>query len=292
VPTPCRFARPAMIPAARATVTVLLALAGCHGGTTGSKVTLRYRPPAGATYRFALDQESSVRFAGGSMAGVPGQDIAMHIYYTQAVTGPSGAGIGVTVTFDSTTMVPGGMAPALDRLRGVSSKLVYDDRMRVVGAEFTGPEGEASPLTARMASSLKGMSFPLPDQPVGVGDSWTSETAMPLGDVVGASAPLKARTTLTVKQIQVAGSDTSIVLAIHTSFPGDPVTITLRGGTATLRLSGALDGEQLYSFARSVPVRSTRSGVMQIDVQPAQGGSEGMRMAMQQRVTLRLLDAR
>src|SRR5207249_7278301 len=82
----------------------------------------------------------------GPMAQLPGQEITMHIYYSQAVTGPTTGGIGVTVTYDSTTMVPAGMAPALDRMRGLTSKVVYDDRMHVVSASFSGIEGQQSPV--------------------------------------------------------------------------------------------------------------------------------------------------
>jgi hypothetical protein len=271
-------------------VTLLASLAGCRG-PSGPKVTLRYHPPTGATYHYALEQQNSMQMAGGPAGQLPGQEITLHIYYSQAVTGPTAGGIGVTVTYDSTTMLPAGMAPALDRMRGLTSKVVYDDRMHVVSATFTGIAGQASPLADQMGKSVKGMTLPLPDAPVGVGDSWTSETEMPIGEALGASTPLRSRTRLTVKEIQVAGADTSILLAVQTTFPGDPFTITQRGRQATVKLTGAIAGEQLFSLGKSVPVRYSMGGRMTIAVRDPQTGSAGMSLAMEQHTALQLTDS-
>jgi len=264
------------------------ALAACRGAGAGDpKITLRYRPPAGATYHYALEQQNSVKMESGPMARLPGQEVTVHIYYTQAVTGPTAGGTGVTLTYDSTSMTPGGMAPALDRMRGLTSNVVYDERMRVVSARFKGLGGEPSPLTDQLDRSVKGVIFPLPDSAVGVGDSWTAETEMALGEALGASAPLKSRTTRTVKEIQVAGADTSVLLSVRTTFPGDPVTISQRGQAATVQLSGTIAGEELFSLAKSTLVRSSTGGTMRISVK----GREGMTMAMEQQTSLQLTGA-
>ncbi|MGH7549010.1 MAG: hypothetical protein ACREMM_12675 [Gemmatimonadales bacterium] len=87
----------------------LTACSGAGGGSgTGAKVTLRYRPPAGATYQYALEQQNSVEMETGPMAQLPGREVTVNIYYTQAVTGPTAGGIGVTLTYDSTSMTPAG----------------------------------------------------------------------------------------------------------------------------------------------------------------------------------------
>src|SRR2546427_2541008 len=51
------------------------------------------------------------------------------------VKGPAQGGVAVTVTFDSTSieapgMGSGAMGPALDRMRGMKSDVVYDERDR------------------------------------------------------------------------------------------------------------------------------------------------------------------
>src|SRR5438132_10952943 len=115
---------------------------------------------------------------------------------------------------------------------------------------------------------VKGMAFRVPEGPVGVGDSWVAEHELPLGQqALSTSGPLKSRTRITVKEIQVAGVDTSVLLGIETSFPDEPITLTQQGPggapkTGTLRLSRTLSGEQLYSLKRSAQVRAMMGGTI------------------------------
>ena len=288
------------MPPARAlacTATLLATIGGCRGGASGPKVTLRYHPPAGAAYHYALDQQNAMRFEGGPMGAVLEQTFRMRMYYTQLVKGPAPGGVAVTVTFDSTSldapgMGAGAMRPALDRMRGMRSDVVYDDRMHVLSAAFTGLTGAASPVTEQLGSSLKAMAFPLPEGPVGVGDSWVAEHELPLGrQALNASRPLKSRTRITVKEIQIAGADTSVVLGIETHFPDEPITLTQQGEggapqTGTLRLSGSLSGEQVYSLQRSAQVRAMMGGT--IKMKSGSAGQPETTMAMTQQTSLQL----
>jgi hypothetical protein len=275
--------------------TALLTVTAC-GGASGPKVTLRYHPPAGAAYHYALEQQNAMRVEGGPMGAMPEQAFTMHVYYTQLVTGPAKGGVGVTTTFDSTTvegpgMSAGAMQPALDRMRGLRSEMVYDDHMQVMSAAFSGVAGVPSPMTEQMGTSVKAMAMRLPEAAVGVGDSWVSEQELPLGQQLNASTPIKSRTKLTVKEIQVAGPDTSVLLTLETSFPGNPIELTQQGQHVTMRLSGGLTGEQVFSLARSVPVRATMGGTMKINVKG--GAQQGeMTMAMRQQTSLQLTEAK
>lgn len=247
---------------------VLLATAaivtGCRQAA-GPKVTLRYRPPAGAEFHYALEQRTSWTME--SAAGpVPGQDITLRIHYTQTVAGPTAGGTAVTVSYDSVTMLPGGYAAAFDRMRGLKSRVVFDERGRVVSAAFAGVDGEPSPLADQLERSMKGTALPLPDAPVGVGDSWIADPEeTPTG--VGAAIPMRTR--FTVKEIQVTGPDTAVVVTVESTFPGDPVSVkeTSRGvaETHTVRVSGALTGERVYSLSKGIPLRSTMGGSMRVE---------------------------
>src|SRR5438093_12090022 len=113
-----------------------------------------------------------MRIVGGPMSALPEQTFRMRMYYTQLVKGPAQGGVAVTVTFDSTSldapgMGPGAMRPALDRLRGLRSAVVYDERMHVMSAAFTGLAAAASPATEQLGNSMKSMAFPLPEAPDG-----------------------------------------------------------------------------------------------------------------------------
>ncbi len=283
------------------TATVLVTIGACRGGASGAKITLRYHPPTGAAYHYSLDQQNAMRIVGGPMSALPEQTFRMRMYYTQLVKGPAQGGVAVTVTFDSTSldapgMGPGAMRPALDRMRGMRSDVVYDDRMHVLSAAFTGLTGAPSPVTEQLGSSMKSMAFPLPEGPVGVGDSWVAEHELPLGhQALNASGPLKSRTKTTVKEIQIAGADTSVLLGIETSFPEAPITLMQRGEgggrqTGTLRLSGNLSGEQLYSLQRSAQVRAMMGGT--ITMKTGTTGQPEMTMAMTQQTSLQLTEAK
>jgi hypothetical protein len=217
------------------------------------------------------------------------------------VKGPAQGGVAVTVTFDSTSieapgMGPGAMGPALDRMRGMKSDVVYDERMHELSAAFTGLAGAPSPVTEQLGSSMKSMAYPLPEGPVGVGDSWVAEHELPLGrQALSTSRPLKSRTKITVKEIQIAGADTSVLLGIETSFPDDPITLTQQGEggapeTGTLRVTGNLSGEQLYSLTRSAQVRAMMGGT--IKMKSAAKGQPEMTMAMTQQTSLQLTEAK
>ena len=281
--------------------TVLVTIGACRGGASGAKITLRYHPPTGAAYHYSLDQQNAMRIVGGPMSALPEQTFRMRMYYTQVVKGPAQGGVAVTVTFDSTSldapgMGPGAMRPALDRMRGMRSDVVYDDRMHVLSAAFTGLTGAPSPVTEQLGSSMKSMAFPLPEGPVGVGDSWVAEHELPLGhQALNASGPLKSRTKITVREIQIAGADTSVLLGIETSFPEAPITLMQRGDggarqTGTLRLSGNLSGEQLYSLQRSAQVRAMMGGT--ITMKTGTTGQPEMTMAMTQQTSLQLTEAK
>src|SRR5207253_4592130 len=112
---------------------------------------------------------------------------------------------------------------------------------------------------------------------------------------LNASRPLKSRTRITVKEIQIAGADTSVVLGIETHFPDDPITLTQRGEggapqTGTLRLSGSLSGEQVYSLQRSAQVRAMMGGT--IKMKSGTAGQPETTMAMTQQTSLQLTEAK
>jgi len=283
-----RFARIAVLVAAASS-------AGCSRG--GSKITLRYHPPAGATYHYALEQRNGMKFESGPMAQMPEQDLTMRMFFTQSITGPAQGGIGVSVRFDSTSiqsplMAPGAIGPALDQLRGTTSTFVYDDRMNIVSSDFAALPGGGSPISQQLSHNIKGMAFPLPDKPVGVGDSWTAESDLPLSQLGGAASPITAKTLITVKQITASGPDTTVLLGMQTTFPGAPIEVKQQGQTLILKLAGTLTGEQEFSVTRGASVHSSMGGTLSVNVSGGPAGAEGMGMSMQQSTTVQLSESK
>jgi hypothetical protein len=103
---------------------------------------------------------------------------------------------------------------------------------------------------------------------------------------VGTNTPIKSRTKLTMKEIVVAGADTSVRLAVETTFPGDPVALNLQGRAATMRLSGGLSGERVYSLTRGTQVRTNMGGTMTIAVRGGQAGETTIVMTQQMALAL------
>jgi hypothetical protein len=256
---------------------------GGGGGTSiTSKVKLRYHPPAGAVHRYALHQINKMKMEAGPMMGMGEQRLTLQMRLTQNVTGPVSGGTEVKVTFDSVQMEAPGIAPdvmarELDQLRGLVSTVLFDERAQVVRSDLGAAPGVAPELTSQMTTGVKAMAFTLPIEPVGPGDSWTVATELPVGQLPGASGAGASRTKLTVREIRVADADTTVYLDVETTFPGDPIGLTIAGQPATLKLSGSLTGDQVFSLTRGVVVSGAIKGTMKMNVT---GGPMGRRGGM------------
>jgi hypothetical protein len=280
-----------------ATVLAVPMAVGCGGG---KKLALRYHPPAGAVYHYALEQNTKVSVHSGPLAGMGQQEMTMRMHFTQTVKGPAvGGGTEVQVVFDSTSMELPGMpsdavAAQLARMRGLRSTVVFDDRAQVLHTDFEGG-GSLSPAMAnQMAAGIKAMTFGFPEQPVGQGDSWTMTTELPLGQIPGANASRAgpARTTLTVREIRVLGSDTSVMIDIKTAFPTGPIQLTFAGQQATLKLAGQLAGDQEFSISRGAVVNGAMAGSMTMSISAPAIGMASMEMATDTQNSIRLVDAK
>ena len=274
----------------------LTLLVACGERGLDAKLTLRYHPPAGAVYRYDAEQHNRLDMESGPLAGAGGgQQLATRLHFTQTVTGPVAGGIEVRITFDSTHVESPGMAPEamardVERLQGLRSTVLLDERRQVVRAGFDTIPGREPPpaLAAQLAAGVKAMSFGLPEGPVGPGDSWTVATELPIGALPGVSGAGSSRTTLTVKEFNVAGGDTTVLLAVATTFPADPIHLNIAGQPATMRVSGGLSGEQLFSLTRGAVVRGNMKGTMRIKVAGGILGGQGMTVSAESESTVRL----
>jgi hypothetical protein len=262
---------------------LVLAVNACGGG--GPKVALRYHPPAGAVYHYALEQRTQVSIQSGPLAAMGKQQLFMRMHFTQTVKGPSAGGTEVEVVFESMTMEIPGVSPdvvarELAKLNGLRSTVVYDERGKVVRSTFAPAPGVPPELTKQMATGVQTMTFGFPDKPVGQGDSWTMTTELPLPQVPGSNASPAgpAKTTLTVREIRVAGSDTAVVLDIKTAFPSGPIQVSSGGQAGTLKLEGELAGHQQFSISRGAILDGTIKGSTKMHMTNAMLGAKGMDM--------------
>jgi hypothetical protein len=271
--------------------------ATAEGDTAISKLALRYHPPVGAVYNYAVTQRHVI-----SIAGMGDQELGVRMRFAQRVKGRPASlpfGTELEVTFDSTRIdIPGvpaqRVAPVVQRIRGAKGTVVYDDRAQMMRSDFTGLRDVPPEIATQLVAGIRSMTFGFPEQPVGRGDSWTVATELPVGSVPGtdASAAGPARTTLTVRDIQVNGSDTTVVLDVKTAFPTGPIDLDLGGQKATMRISGTLTGDQQFSITRGTVITGTLKGAMKMNVTAAAMGPAAMVVTTNTESTVRLADTK
>src|SRR6266704_1494197 len=158
-----------------------LAVAACGGGGGGPKVALRFHPPAGAVYHYALEQRTQIGIESGPLAAMGKQRLFMRVHFTQTVKGQAEGGTEVDVLFESMEMEIPGVSPdriarELAKMNGLRSTIVYDQSGKVVRSNFEPAPGVPPDLTKQMSNGVQAMTFGFPDHPVGEGDSWTITT--------------------------------------------------------------------------------------------------------------------
>src|SRR6266487_4236599 len=124
----------------RPAAVLALAVAACGGG--GPKVALRFHPPAGAVYHYALEQRTDISILSGPLAAMGKQHFFMRMPFTETVKGPAReGGTEVEVVFESLTMEIPGVPPdriarELAKMNGLRTRVVYDERGQLVRSNF------------------------------------------------------------------------------------------------------------------------------------------------------------
>jgi len=274
---------------------VAAVIGGCAAGAPNdaATLTLRFRPAAGTSTRYVVEQHVTMRPDSGTP--LPSQDVTMRIYLTQAVGVGLAEGIPVTSTIDSATLGGSGfpapmLEPLLERVRGLRTLTVLDARMRPVRYDVVSRPDVHSEGLAPFEQGARGLAFPLPEGPVRVGDTWTVAVPLPTGNIPGTPAALEARTTLTVRAVRVAGPDTTVVLGVESRLPEAPLPVDFGIGPSSVRLSGTLVGEQEFSVSRGAVVRTALAGEMRLEMTGGIAGDRTLGMTLDQRITLRTLE--
>jgi len=211
------------------------------------------------------------------------QHFFLRMPFTQTVKGPAReGGTEVEVVFESLTMEIPGVSPdriarELAKVNGLRTTVVYDERGQIVRSHFVPALDQSPDVANQLEMGIKATTLAFPDQPVGRGDSWTITSELPPGQVPGGTSPAGAgRTTLTVREIRIAGSDTTVVLDIKTTFPSGPIPLAVGSQTGTVRLDGDLAGHQQFSISRGAILDGTIKGSTTVHVAGGMLASKGM----------------
>lgn len=281
---------------ARLSLIFLMSLAACRGDRrpaarplTG-KVLLRYHPGAGSVFHYRLEQMS--RLAPDTPAADSGPRNTLELRFTQHVDS-SGTDVRVTTTFDSAQLSspllsPANAARAAQRVHDTRITAVFDDRQRLVRHDWSALDRLPATLGDQIQLGFRAVAIPLPEQPVGTGDSWTNEVELPFGEYAG-GAPIKAKSRLTVRELSVAAGDTTVRLGVETEMPDRPLYFSIGGQPITVRLTGAITGEQVLSLTRGAVVEASLVGTMKVNVKGGFLGPQGMAMRVDQQGTIRLV---
>jgi hypothetical protein len=269
-------------------------LVGCEPRARGPRVTLRYHPVPGTSFRYAVDQRYSAS----------GKEIGAVVYVTETVGARTDSGIGVSVRTDSARLlmpVSPPMDPRLARqlrqaqdqmtaqLRTFGGTARYDDRMQVIRASYS---GGVPALTCPLGGGVTGLSVPLPEGPVGVGDAWRREFSfssgmLPVGD--GRTAP-QAEVTYAIDTIDARTPDTTVVIGIETRLPRDPVPAGPTGAIVTFDPAGPR-GEKRFSLTRGALIGGRLEGTLRAHLHGSPLVPHDTTVTLAVRCTLTLLGA-
>ena len=276
---------------------VLASLVACGGDRrpqpiplTG-KLLLRYHPSAGAVFRYRLDQMS--RFAPDTPSADSGPRSTLELVFTHRIDS-AGVRVRVTTTLDSAQVAspmlsPAAAADAARRMRDTRVTAVFDDRQRLLGHDWSALDRLPATVGDQIQLGFRAVAVPLPEQPVGMGDSWTNDVELPFGEYAG-GAPITATTRLTVREMRVTAGDTTVRLGVETALPNRPLYFSIGGQPITVRMRGAITGEQLLSITRGAVIEASLVGTMRVNVTGGFLGPQGMAMRVDQQGTMRLVD--
>lgn len=277
---------------------LLVAVFACKGREPApvpvtTKIALRYHPPAGAEYRYVLEQSS--RFAPDTAVATDSSTLnSMTLVFRQRVGVRGADGVLVTMLLDSSRVAspmlsPEAAAAAAGQLRGLSVTGVLDDRLRFVRADFSSLGRLPIIVREQVDLGIRAAALSFPEEAVGPGDGWSIQTELPFAQLASGS-PLDVTSRITVKSITVTRGDTTVDLGVETALPDRPLEFNFGGQTVSVRLRGGITGSQVFSLTRGAVVNGTLGGTMHLTVTGGFFGSQGMVMRVEQRATTRLVE--
>ena len=271
-------------------VALLLALAAPLGAQdTGRRLSgkflLRFHPPAGARYGVVQEQDVRVDSDSGPSGDLMAQHMRTRMYSVREVTGPVAGGIAVATRIDSAVaeaVLPTGGThrEEMGQLRGAAGRLVYDERMRLVRADFA---------DASLAENLQAFDVAaFPAKAVGRGDSWDEALAVSL-ELPGLNEPVTLRTRMTLRDVRLDGGDTTVVITLGFRMPDDPLAVRDGEARFAMTLTGEWTGELEYSLTRGATVAMSVGGTIHVKIENRDLLAQPIAMRMDQRLSQRLI---
>lgn len=249
--------------AAAATLALAVGLPVC-----GQSVLLRMTPAEGMVSRYVMGMETRME---APMMPSDQPFMVGQIYQTQTITGVEGDVFEVQMVTDSANIE----TPAMPMMQGQMPDMTgqvqtmkMDARGRVVEMSGEDLPPEAEQMMGAMGGNGFGME--LPEEPIGVGDSWSAKVEM---NMPGPSGEMTMEMNVTYTLVGVDGDVANI------SYEGP---IVMSGEGAGMEASGTVMGSIAFDTERS-RIESSETQVS-IDM-----NLSGMTMGMNQSVTMKLV---
>lgn len=243
------------------------ALAAAPAQAVAQTYTLRLQPEPGLSSRYAVNSSFWV-----VSAMMPASDpdtplIKQESYVTQTVVDATREMASIRTVIDSSDFsLPPGLGIPNPDPTGVVVNVSMDSRGRVVAADV---DPATMPPTLRgfegqLEQLLSGISAPLPERDVAVGDSWDSSSD---ATVMGPAGPMRSENAGTYTLAAVDRDGDALVATItlegtisQSSEPGEgaPALLSVEmAGTVTGRIEIDLEAGRILSFENSVSLEGT-----------------------------------
>ncbi|HWZ29501.1 MAG TPA: hypothetical protein VNX15_13115, partial [Gemmatimonadales bacterium] len=188
------------------------------------KYLLRYGLVTGSPYSYALRDERAGR--------------QVLLYVKEILTDSSGVKILTTRVDSALYLMPGGRAP--QSMGSIPDfQIRTDDRRRWLDSV-----GGQDTILAGLRALALGRVVPLPQDPVGMGDSWKVEFPTRISYDYEPSNVATAKAKVKVKRVDVTATDTTVLLDVSLHLDGSQQP---RPDWPTVDVSGDLNGEEVFS---------------------------------------------
>jgi len=238
----------------------LAVLPGIAAAADAQTVLLRFQPPVGLEAHVLWRFEIKSTLTDGADVPVANAEAVGTRSLTYRVMAQEEASRAVRVTRDS-VRYEWRSAPrdwtgaASESGTPPTADLLVDDRLRV--SLTSGPP--AGHERAELGAFAGGFEAPLPEGPVGAGDSWTADVVMPAAEATGFEAEpdvgrwlarvdaMIARSTFSVDSLVDRGSDTLVYLRVRGSFLAASLVAALEAAEGRSRMDGDFAGQLIWS---------------------------------------------
>jgi hypothetical protein len=231
----------------------LLIILASAAAAQAQKVTLRFNPPAGKTYSYAMTTSMTQNTPQGPMQTKQTMTSVMKIVKNQ------GGKVTMENSIKGAKVTGSGPAAGMSKnietmLNGMKSTTVVDNLGRPLDVNVAGNNAAMQGMMSGMSNGLSSM-YSYPKEAVGVGSKWSSTMdfqkmmgkAIPNAKVTGGKMPV----TMTLKRLETRNGKKVAVIDIKMT---GSMSMTMGGSATPISTTMNTTGELVVDLATGIPV--------------------------------------